>query len=267
MDGYRAVWTDRERTRRVLVVSVAVALAQALVVVLFSVTVLPYALAVPLAVLLGPAAVWGVAIGAVFYELGAAGLGRYPVVVFADLLVCGVVGLTLWDARSNVWIRRPRLALVAIVPVALVATVVGAGVATVLAVALGTIGLTAVLVERLLLVAVLAPGLLAVGSRFVRLPRGRETPPRRWVVTLAAVALVAVGWLVGTLLFDLVRRDVQMFPALGDAIEGAVPPPTDQFVIAFGPWGSAVVLVGAVVALALIALVLRLGFSGPTGRR
>ena len=267
MDEYRDVWTRAEGTTQILVIAVAIALLQTGAVFLASLSVLPYALAVPLAVLLGPAAVWGVGIGAVFYALAASGLGTYPLVLFLDIFVCALVGRELWNSLPNALLRRPIAAVLGIIPVTLVATVLGLGLAVVLSTAFVNLGfetvLPAVVSERLLLATVLGPVVLAVGYLW-RPPEWdrRETPLPRWVGTMLLAGIILTGWLVGTTVFTLIRRDAQMFPEIGAAISGAVPPPLDTLVgFMFGPYGWVLTLVGAVGALVLVFVVLRVGLS------
>lgn len=273
MDRYRSVWTTARGTRRFLAVTLAVAVAHTLVVVLFSVTALAHALAVPLAVLLGPAAVLGVALGAVVYELAAVGLNWHAIVLFVDLFVCAALGRELWNALPNNVLGRPTLAVLWIIPVAVVAALVGFGLAVVLSAIVADFGVAAVLPvlagERVLLAAVVAPVVLAVGYLW-RAPEVDDTENSflRWTGTVAVVGIIAAGWLAGTAVFNLVRRDARTFPEVGDAIVDAVPSPADLAVaFTLGAHGWVTYLVGTLVALVLVSLVLRVGLSwSPSAR-
>ena len=267
VDGYRDVWGRADGTTRILVVAVAIAIVQTLAVFLVSLSILPHVLAVPLAVLLGPAAAWGVALGAVFYEFAAGGLGVYALVLFLDVFVCAVIGRELWNSLPNATLRRPVTAVLSIVPVALVATLLGLGLALVLSLVLAGVGFTtvgpALVVERLLLAAILAPVILAVGYLW-RPPEWdeRETPLARWAGTILVATGITIAWVMGTAVLNLIRRDAQMFPAVGDAITGAIPPPVDAiFAFMLGPHGWVFYLIGAIVALLCVSLVLRVGLS------
>ena len=267
MDGYRDVWTHSGGTTQILLIAVAIAVLQTLFVFFVSLSVLPHALAIPLAVLFGPAAVWGVAIGAVFYELAAGGLGVYPVVLFLDVFVCALLGRELWNSLPNSVLRRPVAAVLGLVPVVLVATVFGLALAFVLSSALANVGFAtvfpALVTERLILATVLGPAVLGLGYLW-RPPEyaERETPLLRWAGTMVLAGGIVTVWLAGTTVFSLIRRDAQMFPEVSAAITGAVPFPLDALVaFTFGPHGWVFYLVGALGALLLVSLVLWAGLS------
>lgn len=267
MDDYRSVWTTPDGPAAILAVTVLVGVIHLLAVLTVSVTVLPHALVVPLAIVLGPAAVWGAVLGAVFSELVAAGVSLYPVVLFADLLVCGIVARELWNWLPNATLEGPASGVVAVVPIAITAAVIGSGIAIVLSFTLlGTaVGayFPAIFIERLAITAILAPLVVGVGYwQTGRMWEDRETSLGRWVGTVGIVALVALGWVLVMFVFDLVQRDVQMIPEIGDAITGVVPPPVDA-IVAFmlGPQAWTVHLFGGLVAIALIGILLRVGLS------
>lgn len=267
MDGYRSVWSDPDGPARILAIALAVATLQALAAILLAAPTLQYVLAVPLAVLFGPAAVWGVAIGAVIHELASGGPGVFPLILFLDLFVCAVVGRELWIALPNATLRRAARAVLGVVPAAFVATLLGMGVAVALAISLANLGVTSVLPrlswQRLALATGFAPVVLSVGY-LLTAPEwdARQTPLRRWAATTALVGVVAAAWLTATAVLLLLRRDVALVPAIGGAVEGAVPFPLDA-VVAFvlGPLGWLTYLVGAVGALLVVALAARVGLD------
>lgn len=267
MDTYRSVWSEPDGTALILGIALAVSVLQALAVILLAVPTLQYVLAVPLAVLFGPAAVWGVAIGAVITELAFGGPGVYPLILFVDLLACAVVGRELWMALPNATLRREARAIVGIVPAAFVATLLGMGIAVTLSILLTNLGVTTVLPrlawQRLALATAFAPAVLSIGYLLTApVWDSRETPLRRWAATTALVGVVATVWLVATVVVILLRRDATMMPAISDAVAGAVPFPLDA-VVAFvlGPLGWLTYLLGAVGALLIVALAVRIGLD------
>ena len=265
MNEYREIWAKADGVNAILAITLGVAVIHALSVFLLTITVIPHALVVPLAVVLGPPAVWGVALGAVFYELAAAGISLAPVVLFVDLFICAIIGRELWNSLPNATLQRPVIAMLLVIPVAIVASLVGAGTAVVLSGLLVNAGieayLPALLMERLLLATIVAPLVLGVGYGWNR-PEWdkREMSMRRWFGTVATIGIIATGWIAVTFLFSLVRRDVQLVPDIGHEIAKALPYPLDMTVtFTFGPYGWIVHPIGAVFALCCVGLILRLG--------
>ena len=264
MNEYWGVWMDTPGVRRILLVTVAIVMIHTLAVFSAGVVALPGALVTPAAILLGPAGVWGVAIGATVFELGAAGLSTMAIARMVELLASGIIALALWRRLPRTYRGIPRRAVVAVIPIAVVAALIGAGVSIVTIAASGGPGAAALVpVEtgnRVALSLVLAPAIVGLWQQYY--PRqwdGDGVSLGRWVLTTGSIGILALAWLLGTGLFGLVHRDRLAFEYIGAAFEAAFPTPVDRLVLLLsGEHGWVTYVIGAAVVAILIGFVLRL---------
>lgn len=227
-----------------------------------SVSSAPYAFVVPLVVLLGPAAVWGVPLGATFAEVLLGGLQVYPLITCIVLFLSAILARVFWVALPSTYRTSRVRAGVAILPVALVVTLVGIGIALVAPAILGMLGvatrLPVYLIERLVPAIVFAPLLVGSGWQW-RSPvptRRQYSSLLHWSGLTVATGVIAVAWVMGTVFFDLIRRDVQAFPHLGEVLTGVLPAVVaEAAAFALGSRGWSVYLIGSVFAFGLVVLV------------
>lgn len=261
MNRYRTPWSRPADVARILAITVGIALLHLLVVVTVGASGTPYAFLVPLVVLLGPVAVWGVPLGAAIAELSLGGVSVYPLVTFLALFASAILARELWIAVPERFRSRRGHGAVVIMPIAIVATLVGIGLALVGGTILGTLGVAArfpvVLIERLLPAIILAPLIWIAGAPWRTMePACRNSSVLRWTGLVAIVGLVGLGWVLGTVVFDLVRRDVLAFPHLGEAIAGVLPGVLSTgAAFALGPDGWIVYILGLLLAAAMLLVV------------
>lgn len=267
--GYRKVWASADGPTTIVRIALGIAIIHLIAVVLFAQSGLPGALAVPLAVVFGPAGVWGVAIGAGIGWLATSGIGVAPVFAALGTLAAGLVGRSLWLQLAYPYRRRPGSALLAIVPVALVGTTVGTGAATVgIAIFTGfgfATFLPTVLGDQLLLTAVVSPLILILASRRADTPvSGMRVSIERWTASLLLAGLITCVWLAVALFLDLLRTDVRATPDLRAELVEGMPTGIDLLVqFAAGPWGWTLQLLLAIVAAILVATVIVIANPGP----
>lgn len=269
--AYATVWNEPEGPARIVSLALTVAAVHFVAVLTVARTGVPYAVAVPLAAVFGPAGAWGVAIGVGLGELMTGGIGIVPLVAFLDVFACAVIGRSVWLSLAYPYRRRPALAAAAILPVAAAAVLVGAGIAATL---LSTVNIASfaivawsLVVERLLLLPLFAPPIVFVGTLRGDVPVTGLTLPRRWWLgAVVRIAAVAGAWLLAASVLSLARADIRSMPDVGVAAAERLPPVLDHlFLLVTGPYGWLLELVLATVAITLVWTILE-DADGPASR-
>lgn len=260
--AYVTVWNESEGPARIVSLALTVAAVHLVAVFTVARTGVPYAIAVPLAAVFGPAGAWGVAFGVGLGELMTGGIGIVPFVAFLDVFACAAIGRSIWLSLAYPYRRRPGLAAAAILPVAVAAVLVGAGIAATI---LSTLGLasfaivaSSLVIERLLLLPLFAPPIVFVGTLRGDVPVTGLTLPRRWWIgAVVRIAAVAGAWLVAGSVLSLARADIRSMPAVGAAAAERLPPVLDHlFAFVTGSYGWILEVALAPVAIALVWAIL-----------
>ena len=273
MDRYLDVWSRPDRVQQILLIAIGIAALQLILTLVVAITEFTPAVVVPIAIVFGPAGLWGVAIGAVFAELALGGVGVAPVARFVDVTITGILGVALWRRLPRTLSRQRFWQVIAIIPVAVSASIIGGGVNGLVVGLIGGYGVAAILpallVDRIWLAAVLSPLLVALLAQHTR-PVIRPAGMSRWVAlgVIVGVSVLAVAWILGTALFGLAHRDRLAFAYVGDALAAAIPAPVDAVALALtGAWAWTIYVLGAVLAGFLLMALLHLSHQQPAGQR
>lgn len=268
--GYLETWRTDSGRGRIVATAALVGIVHLFAVLGFAQPYIPLSLAVPLAALLGPAGVWGVAIGAV---LGALATGAPLVSVLMmpiGAFLAAIIGRTLWLQLAYPYRIRPFSAAAAIFPLAIVGSTIGVSLYVGGLAVFEDIGFATTLPTTLwttvIAAGVLAPVLVGIGSQFADTPiSGLTIPPRRWLLSIVVVSAITALWLVATLVLDFLRTDLRANPDLVVVMVRQLPPVLDRLVLVVGGrWGWIFHAVFAIVAVALIAATLSVAGSTRT---